>query len=167
MDATKIFHHILRWEFSSKRKKDATPDKKRQDRSKKLEVKKAFTIIGKKLEKEYKKLGFKYSRNFMYLTKSTEKFVYHIFFSSFSKDTPSTYIELHVTLSINDKALLKTYSDSRVFCMDLWETGNHYIIENEKLINNAFMDLRNKVESYLMPQIERLEVGGAEVLTGT
>jgi hypothetical protein len=164
MDAAEIFCQILKWEFSSKRKKNATTNEKRLCRSKKkLVAKKVFSIIGKKMEKEYKEFGFKYSKNFIYLTKSTEKFVYHIFFSSFSKDTPSTHIELHVTLTINDKILLQTQSDSRVFCMDLWETGSHYIIENEKMINNVFMDLRDKIKTYFIPQLKTLEEGGAEL----
>ena len=116
-----------------------------------MEAKKAFTVIGKKLEKEYKKLGFKYSKNNMYLIKSTKKFVYHIFFSNFSKDIPTTYVQLHVALTIDDKTILNTYSDSKVFSIDLWEMGSRYIIENETMINNVFMDLRNKIETYLIP----------------
>jgi hypothetical protein len=39
-----------------------------------MEAEKAFAVIGKKLEKEYKKLGFKYSKKNKFLKKSTKKF---------------------------------------------------------------------------------------------
>jgi hypothetical protein len=48
-----------------------------------MKAEKAFTIIGKRLEKEYKKIGFKYSNRNKFLKKRTKRFDYHIFFSSF------------------------------------------------------------------------------------
>jgi hypothetical protein len=128
-----------------------------------MKAKKTFTVIGKKLEKEYKKLGFKYSRKNMYLKKTTRKFDYYIFFSSFFENVHDTYIELRVTLLINDRVLLKInkYSNSQLFNMNLWEMGNHYNIANETLLNDAFIDLKNKVGKYLIPCIKKLEGGNA------
>jgi hypothetical protein len=102
-----------------------------------MKAKKTFTVIDKKLEKEYKKLGFKYSRKNMYLKKTTKKFDYYIFFSSFFENVPDTYIELRVTLLINDRVLLKInkYSNSQLFNMNLWEMGNHYNIAHETLLD--------------------------------
>jgi hypothetical protein len=124
-----------------------------------IKVEKALMIIGKKLEKEYKKLGFKYSKKNKFLKKSTKKFDYYIFFSSFFENIPGKYIELHVVLTIIDRTLLQTnkYLHCELFSIDLWKMGNHYNIANETLINNVFMDLKNKIEKYLIPHIKRLE----------
>jgi hypothetical protein len=35
--------------------------------------------------------------------------------------------------------------------------GSHYNIANEKLMNDTFIDLRDKIEDYLLPHIKRLE----------
>ncbi|MDR0452262.1 MAG: hypothetical protein LBH15_04400, partial [Treponema sp.] len=125
-----------------------------------IKTEKAFTLIGKKLEKEYKKLGFKYSRKNKFLKKSTKKFDYYIFFSLFFENIPGEYLELHVTLMIADRALLKTnkYLNCEVFRMNLWEMDNHYNIANEALINDTFIDLNNKINEYLIPHIKRLEI---------
>jgi hypothetical protein len=119
----------------------------------------AFTIIGKKLEKEYKKLGFRYLKKSMFLRKRTKKFDYYILFSPHFEYIPDTYIELQVTLMINDRTLLKTNinANSEVFRMDLWEMDGHYNIANETLIDSVFINLRNKIENYLIPHIKRLE----------
>jgi hypothetical protein len=42
--------------------------------------------------------------------------------------------------------------------MDLWKMGNHYNIANEKLLNDTFIDLKNKIEEYLIPHLKRLEL---------
>jgi hypothetical protein len=124
-----------------------------------MKPEKAFTIIGKKLEKEYKSLGFKYFKKCKFLRKRTKKLEYYIFFSLFFEHIPDTYTELRVTLMINDRTLLKKniYANCEVFRMDLWEMGSNYNIANETLINDTFMDLRNKIEAYLLPPIKRLE----------
>jgi hypothetical protein len=74
---------------------------------------------------------------------------------------PGNYIELHVVLTIIDRTLLQInkYLHCGLFSIDLWKTGNHYNIANEALINNAFTDLKNKIEKYLIPHIKRLEEG--------
>jgi hypothetical protein len=124
-----------------------------------MKVEKAFTIIGKKLEKEYKNLGFKYSKKNKFLRKRTKKFDYYIFFSFFYETIPNTYIELHVVLLINDRMLLKANINSRseLFHMNLWEIGNHYNIANKTLLNNTFINLKDKIDKYLTPQIKKLE----------
>jgi hypothetical protein len=124
-----------------------------------MKAKKAFTVIGRKLEKEYKSLGFKYLKKYMFLKKKTRRFEYYIFFSSFFAYIPDTCIELRVTLMINDRALVKNniIANKELFRIDLWEKGNHYNIANETLLNNAFADLKNKIEDYLLPRIKRLE----------
>jgi hypothetical protein len=126
-----------------------------------MRSKKAFTRIGKKLEKEYEKLGFRYSKKYRYLRKRTKKFDYFIFFSHFFDYIPDTYIELCVTLCINDRPLLKNniYAHSELFSMNLWDMGNHYNIANEALINDTFTDLKTKIAEYLIPQIRKLEEG--------
>jgi hypothetical protein len=125
-----------------------------------MKTKKAFEIIGKKLEKEYKSLGFEYLKKYMFLKKKTRKFEYYIFFSSFYEHIPDTCIELRVTLLINDRALVKNniFVNKELFRMNLWEMGNHYNIANETLLNNTFIDLKNKIEKYLIPQIKKLEI---------
>jgi hypothetical protein len=124
-----------------------------------MKAKKAFTVIGRKLEKEYKGLGFKYLKKYKFLRKRTKGFDYYIFFSLFFEHICDTYTELRVTLMINDRTLLKKNinADSEVVRIDLWEMGSHYNIANETLINDGFMDLRNKIEDYLLPRIKRLE----------
>jgi hypothetical protein len=124
-----------------------------------MKAERVFTLIGKKLEKGYKKLGLKYSRKYMFLKTTTKKYDYYIFFSPFFEHIPDTYIELRVALIINDRILLKTniYANSELFHMDLWETGNHYNIANEALLNNVFIDLKSKIEKYFIPQIKKLE----------
>lgn len=126
-----------------------------------MKAEKAFAIIGKKLKTEYKKLGFKYSKKYRYVRKRTKKYDYFVFFSSFFEYRPDTYLELRVTLSINDRTLLKTdiYAKSELFCINLWDMGSHYNIANETLLNNAFIDLKNKIAEYLIPQIRKLEGG--------
>jgi hypothetical protein len=124
-----------------------------------MKAKKAFTLIGRKLEKEYKKAGFKYSKRKLFLQKRTRKYDYFIFFSQFFESMPDTCIELHVTLMIHDRTLLKNNinSNSQLFHMNLWEMGNHYNIANKELIQRVFMDLKNKIETYLIPQIKKFE----------
>jgi hypothetical protein len=124
-----------------------------------MKTEKAFALIGKKLEKEYKKVGFKYSRKYMFLKKTTKKFEYYIFFSQIFEHIPDTCIELRVNLIINDRILLKTNINvnSELFHIDLWEMGNHYNIADKTLMDNVFMDLKNKIETYLIPQIKNLE----------
>ncbi|MDR1149524.1 MAG: hypothetical protein LBK66_12930 [Spirochaetaceae bacterium] len=124
-----------------------------------MKAEKAFTVIGKKLEKEYKKLGFKYSKKNKFLKKRTNKFDYYIFFSSFFENIPNTYIGLHIALLINDRVLLRANINSRseLFRMNLWEIGNHYNIANKTLLNNTFIDLKDKIDKYLTPQIKKLE----------
>jgi hypothetical protein len=125
-----------------------------------MKAKKAFTVIGKKLEKEYKKYGFRYSKKYQFLKKTTKKLNYHIFFSSFFGTITDTYTELHVVLVVNDKMVLKTNinAKSEIFRVDLWETGNHYNIANETLINNVFTDLKKKIDEHLIPQVKKLEI---------
>jgi hypothetical protein len=55
--------------------------------------------------------------------------------------------------------LLKTNINARseLFRINLWEMGNHYNIANETLLNNTFIDLKNKTEKYLIPPIIKLE----------
>jgi hypothetical protein len=120
---------------------------------------KAFMIIGKKLEKEYKKLGFKYSKGNNWLKKSTKRFDYYVFLSSFSESIPDKYIELYVVLFINDKILLNNNRNINniIILIDLWKMGNHYNIANETLSNDVYMDLKNKIEIYLLPFIKKLE----------
>jgi hypothetical protein len=91
-----------------------------------MEAEKAFAVIGKKLEKEFKKLGFKYSKKNKFLKKLTKKFDYYIFFSLFFENIPNKNIELRVVLTITDRTLLQ-------------------------------LNLKNKIEEYLVPQIKRLE----------
>jgi hypothetical protein len=124
-----------------------------------MKAEKAFTVIGKKLEKEYKRLGFKYLKKYKFLMKRTKKFDYYIFFSPCFVNISGACIELRVTLLINDRTLLKTNinADSEVFRMDLWEMGNHYTIVNGTLLDGAFIDLRNKIEGYLLSHIKILE----------
>jgi hypothetical protein len=124
-----------------------------------MKTEKAFALIGKKLEKEFKRFRFKYSKKNNYLKKLSKKYDYYIFFASFFENISDTNIELHVTLMIYDRILLKTnkYSNSQLFNMNLWEMGNHYNISNETLLFNVFMDLKNKIEDYLIPQIKKLE----------
>jgi hypothetical protein len=126
-----------------------------------MKAEKAFAIIGKRLKTEYKKLGFKYSKKYMHLRKRTKKYDYFVFFSSSFEYRPDTCLELRVTLSINDRTLLKTniYAHSELFSMNLWDMGNHYNIANETLINDTFTDLKNKIDTYLIPYIRKLEVG--------
>lgn len=126
-----------------------------------MKTEKVLTLIGKKLQKEYNKYGFKYSKKYKYLKKTTKKFEYYVFFSSFFGNTPDTCIELHVILMINDRVLLEINRNSNIqlFCVDLWETGSHYNITNETLINETFIDLRNKIDDYLIPHIKTLEGG--------
>jgi hypothetical protein len=127
-----------------------------------MKTEKVFSVIGKKLEKEYRKLGFRYSKKEMYLKKTTKKYVYHIFFSRFFNDTPDKYTELHVILMADDKLLLGTHLKSEVFYLDLWKMGIHYIIADETLINEVFIDLNKKIKEYLLPQIKKLENSGSE-----
>jgi hypothetical protein len=124
-----------------------------------MKVEKPFTVIGKKLEKEYKKLGFKYSEKNKFLKKRTKRFEYYILFSRFFECIPNIYTELRITLVITDRTLLKNNINANieVVCMDLWEMGNHYNMANETLLNNVFIDLRKKIEEYLIPQLEKLE----------
>ncbi|MDR1287059.1 MAG: hypothetical protein LBK08_05580 [Treponema sp.] len=124
-----------------------------------MKAEKAFTVIGRKLEKEYKSLGFKYFKTIQFLRKRTKRFDYYILFSPHFEYIPDTYIELQVTLMINDRTLLKTNinANGEVFRVDLWEMDGHYNIANETLINGVFIDLRNKIENYLLPQIKKLE----------
>jgi hypothetical protein len=124
-----------------------------------MKAEKAFTVIGMKLEKAYKRLGFIYSKKYKFLRKRTKKFDYYIFFSSFFKHIPDIYTELRVTLLINDRTLLKTNinADGEVFRMDLWERGNHYNIVNGTLLDDAFINLQNKIEGYLLSHIKILE----------
>jgi hypothetical protein len=128
-----------------------------------MKAEKAFTIIGRRLEREYKKLGFKYSKKNKYLKKAVKKIDNHIFFSSFFENTPDIYTELRVGLQINDRTLLKInkYSNGQLSYMHLWEIGNHYNITNEILLNDTFMDLKNKIGEYLIPYIKKLEGGNA------
>jgi hypothetical protein len=79
-----------------------------------MKAEKAFTVIGKKLEKEYKKHGFRYSKKYKFLKKTTKKFGYYIFFSSFFENITDTYTELHVVLMVNDKTSLKNGNRSPV-----------------------------------------------------
>jgi hypothetical protein len=60
---------------------------------------------------------------------------------------------------IQDRTLLKINinANSTLFYMNLWEMGNHYTIANETQIHNVFMDLKNKIKDYLIPQIQKLE----------
>jgi hypothetical protein len=83
------------------------------------------------------------------------------FLSLFFENVPDTYIELHITLLINDRVLLKInkYSNSQLFYMNLWKMGNHYNIVNETSLNDAFIDLKNKIGEYLIPYIKKLEGG--------
>jgi hypothetical protein len=124
-----------------------------------MKAEKAFLVIGRKLEKEYKRLGFKYSRKYKLLRKRTKKFEYYIFFSSFFEYIPGTCTELRVDLIINDRILLKTniYADIELLHIKLWEMGSHYNIANETLIHKAFVDLKDKIGTCLIPQIKRLE----------
>jgi hypothetical protein len=124
-----------------------------------MKAEKAFIVIGKKLEKEYKSLGFKYVKKNKFLRKRTKKFEYYIFFSSFFDYIPDTYTELQVTLMINDRTLSKTNinADSEVIRVNLWEIGGSYNIANKTLINDTFIDLKNKIEDYLLSHIKRLE----------
>jgi hypothetical protein len=124
-----------------------------------MKAKKAFTAIGKKLEKEYKSLGFKYLKKYMFLKKKTKNFEYYIFFLPFLEHISDTITELGVTVMIHDRALLKKniYANSEIIRVDLWETGGQYNIANEALINDAFVDLRNKIEDCLLPHVKRLE----------
>jgi hypothetical protein len=124
-----------------------------------MKAEKAFTVIGKKLEKEYKNIGFKYLKKYKFLRKRTKKFDYYIFFSSVFEYIPDTYTELQVTLMINNRTLLKTNinADIEVIRVNLWEIDGPYNIANETLINNAFIDLKNKIENYLLPHIKGLE----------
>jgi hypothetical protein len=124
-----------------------------------MKVEKALTVIGKKLEKEYTRLGFKYLKKYKFLMKRTKKFDYYIFFSPYFANISGTCIELRVTLLINDRTLLKTNinANSEVFRMDLWEMGNHYNIVNGTLLDDAFIDLQNKIEGYLLSHIKILE----------
>jgi hypothetical protein len=79
----------------------------------------------------------------------------------FYENIPDTLIGLRVVLLVNDRTLLEInkYSHSELFYIDLWETGNHYNIANETLLNNAFIDLKNKIGKYLIPYIKKLEGG--------
>jgi hypothetical protein len=124
-----------------------------------VKAEKAFTVIGKKLEKEYKHLGFKYFKKRKFLKKRTKKFEYYIFFSSFFEYIPNTYTELQVTLVVHNRIVLKNniYANSEVFCIDLCKMGSHYNIANKILINDTFIDLRKKIEDYLLPHIKQLE----------
>jgi hypothetical protein len=124
-----------------------------------MTAKNALAVIGKKLEKEYKRIGFKYSKRNRFLKKITKKYEYYILFSSFPENISDACINLHVVLAINDRTLLKInkYLTSKLFCMDLWEMGNHYSITNETSIDTACTDLRNKIEDYLVSQIKILE----------
>jgi hypothetical protein len=124
-----------------------------------MTAKNELAVIGKKLEKEYKGIGFKYSKKNMFLKKRTRKYDYYIFFSRFFENTPGRITELRIIFIIHDRALMKNniYSNSEVYHMDLWETGNHYSMENKTLADNTFMDLKNKTEYYLIPHIKRLE----------
>lgn len=124
-----------------------------------MKVEKAFTIIGKKLEKEYKKFGFKYLKKSKLLKKTTKKYDYLIFFSSFFEYVPNTLLELHVVLLVNEKMSLKNNAIKEVFRFHLWEAGNHYNIINELLIKQAFLDLREKINKFLIPYIKKLEEG--------
>jgi hypothetical protein len=126
---------------------------------KQMNTEKAFMVIGKKLEKEYENLGFKYFKNIQFLRKRTKKFYYYIFFSPFLDRMPDTFTELWVTLMIHDRVLMRKniYTNSNVVHMDLWEMGGPYNIANERLINDILIDLRNKIDSYLIPHIKRLE----------
>jgi hypothetical protein len=123
-----------------------------------VKTKKAFALIGKKLEKVFKKYGFKYAKKYKHLKKTTKKYDYYIFFSSFFECIPDACIELHVVLLINEKVLLKNHRNvtCQVFSMNLWDTGSHYNIANETLINEVFADLKKKVEDNLIPYIKRL-----------
>jgi hypothetical protein len=129
-----------------------------------MKVEKAFSIIGKKLEKEYKSLGFKYLKKNKFLKKSTKKYYYYIFFSSFSENMSGKNIELRVVLAIADRTVLRInkYLHCELFFMDLWKTGNHYNIANETLINVTFMDLKNKIEKYLIPHMKNNGKEGTE-----
>jgi hypothetical protein len=124
-----------------------------------MKVEKSLTVIGKKLEKEYKKLGFKYSKKGRLLKKTTKKFGYYVCLPLFPENISGEYIELRVVLMIIDRVILKInkYLKCELFCMDLWEMGNHYNIANETLLNNTFIDLKNKINKYLIPHIKRLE----------
>jgi hypothetical protein len=104
-------------------------------------------------------MGFKYSRKNMFLKKRTRKYDYYIFLSRFFENTPGPIIELRIIFIIHDRALMKVNinANSEVFHMDLWEMGNRYDMANETLADNAFMDLKNKIENYLVPHIQRLE----------
>jgi hypothetical protein len=126
-----------------------------------MKAEKVFSLIGKKLEKEYKGFGFKYARKYCFLRKRTKKYDYYIFFSPYFEYIPDTYIELRVTLIINDRVILKTniYANSELLHLDLWKMGNHYNISDEALLNDTFTDLRTKIENYLIPQIKKLEGG--------
>jgi hypothetical protein len=87
-----------------------------------MKVDKSFTVIGKKLEKEYKKLGFKYSKKNKFLKKRTKRFEYYILFSLFFECIPNIYTELRIALVITDRTLLKNNINANieVVCMDLW-----------------------------------------------
>ncbi|MDR1211646.1 MAG: hypothetical protein LBK40_05380 [Spirochaetaceae bacterium] len=124
-----------------------------------MKAEKAFTVIGRKLEKEYKGLGFKYFKTIQFLRKRTKKFDYYILFSPFLENLPDTFTGLWVTVMIQDRILLKKniYANSEIVRMDLWKMGGQYNIANETLINDAFIDLKNKIEDYLLPYIKRLE----------
>jgi hypothetical protein len=126
-----------------------------------MTAKNALAVIGKKLEKEYKRIGFKYSKKNMFLKKRTRKYDYYVFFSRFFEHMPGRIIELHIIFIIHDRALMKgnINSNSEVFHLDLWETGNQYSMANETLADNAFMDLKNKIDDYLLPQTKKLEEG--------
>ncbi|MDR1444566.1 MAG: hypothetical protein LBI94_06775 [Treponema sp.] len=124
-----------------------------------MKAEKAFAVIGRKLEKEYKKIGFKYLGKRMFLKKTTKKYDYYIFFSSFFEYIPGVRIEFRVDLIINDRVLLKNNINANIelFHMNLWEMGSHYNIANEELIQSVFADLKIKIDDYLLPQIKKLD----------
>jgi hypothetical protein len=124
-----------------------------------MTAKNALAVIGKKLEKEYKRLGFSYSKKYKLLKKRTKKYDYYVFFSSFLKYTPDAFMELHVDLLIIDRIVLKTNinANSELFHINLWDMGNHYNIANKTLAHMVCMDLKTKIETCLMPQMQKLE----------
>ncbi|MHC6202755.1 hypothetical protein ACYULU_06135 [Breznakiellaceae bacterium SP9] len=120
----------------------------------------AFEIIGNRLENDYIALTFKYSKSNKSVKKSTKRFSYNIFMSSFSGNIPDKELGLDVAFTILDKTLIDT--NPQLFYIDLWNRGNYYNVATEPLLNTVYIDLKIKIEKYLIPFIEKLEEKTAE-----
>jgi hypothetical protein len=124
-----------------------------------MKANEAFEIIGHKLENDYGDLKFKYSKSRKLLKKSTKRFNYCVCFSSFAENIPDKDVGLSVDFFIQDKTLTSARSNvnDHLFFISLWELGNYYNVATVELLNNVYIDLKSKIEKYLMPFIEKLE----------